>query len=81
MVASRVFTHSLVAFASLLGYTSAAAIELRRNTTSCPGYKASNVKATNGNTVSADLRLAGPACNTYGTDLDDLRLEIDYQTR
>jgi alpha-glucosidase len=45
----------------------------------CPGYEASNVK-TSGSGLTADLKLAGDACNTYGTDLDDLKLLVEYQT-
>lgn len=46
---------------------------------SCPGYKATNIQDT-GSKLTADLALAGPACNAYGTDLDDLRLVVEYQT-
>ena len=46
---------------------------------SCPGYTASNVK-TSYNGLSADLKLAGAACNTYGKDLQNLRLEVTYET-
>lgn len=46
---------------------------------SCPGYTASNVQ-DNGTTVTADLKLAGAPCNTYGTDLTDLKLRVDYET-
>ncbi|TGO41584.1 hypothetical protein BHYA_0019g00130 [Botrytis hyacinthi] len=45
----------------------------------CPGYEASNVKTT-GSTLFADLTLAGPACNTYGTDLKGLSLKVVYET-
>jgi alpha-glucosidase len=45
----------------------------------CPGYTASNVK-DNGATVTADLKLAGTACNVYGKDLTDLKLLVEYQT-
>ncbi|KAF1831896.1 hypothetical protein BDW02DRAFT_504169 [Decorospora gaudefroyi] len=45
----------------------------------CPGYTASNVQ-DNGSKVTADLSLAGTACNVYGDDLNDLRLEVEYQT-
>jgi alpha-glucosidase len=45
----------------------------------CPGYKASNVR-TGHSTLTADLRLAGPACNVYGDDLKNLRLEVTYET-
>ena len=46
---------------------------------SCPGYKASNVKTTS-SSLTADLTLAGPACNVYGTDLTDLTLSVVYET-
>lgn len=45
----------------------------------CPGYKASNVKTTSTG-LTADLKLAGPACNVYGTDLNNLVLEVTYET-
>jgi alpha-glucosidase len=46
---------------------------------SCPGYTASNVQDS-GSRVTADLSLAGTACNVYGDDLTDLKLEVEYQT-
>ncbi|KAF2113057.1 glycosyl hydrolases family 31-domain-containing protein [Lophiotrema nucula] len=46
---------------------------------SCPGYSASNVQ-NDGSRLTADLSLAGTACNAYGDDLTDLRLEVEYQT-
>ncbi|RWA07552.1 hypothetical protein EKO27_g7548 [Xylaria grammica] len=45
----------------------------------CPGYTASNVVETDGR-LTADLSLAGTACNIYGTDLTDLKLLVEYQT-
>lgn len=45
----------------------------------CLGYQASNVKTT-ATGLTADLTLAGPACNVYGDDLDDLTLEVTYET-
>jgi alpha-glucosidase len=45
----------------------------------CPGYAASNV-VNDGSKLTADLTLAGPACNLYGQDLTDLKLEVEYQT-
>lgn len=47
--------------------------------TSCPGYKASNVK-TSPTGLTADLTLAGSACNVYGDDLKDLILQVTYET-
>lgn len=47
--------------------------------TACPGYTASNiVKTASG--LTADLTLAGEACNVYGSDLQDLTLEVSYDT-
>lgn len=45
----------------------------------CPGYKVFNVK-TSATGLVADLKLAGAPCNTYGTDLEKLRLEVTYET-
>ena len=45
---------------------------------SCPGYQASNVQEIDG-TLTADLSLAGDACNVHGTDLPNLRLLVEYQ--
>lgn len=47
----------------------------------CPGYLASNVKQSSDGTIMADLTLAGAACNTYGTDIEDLTLLVEYQTK
>jgi alpha-glucosidase len=44
----------------------------------CPGYSASNVKYIH-NGLTADLKLAGDACNVYGTDIEDLTLTVEYQ--
>lgn len=45
--------------------------------TSCPGYTAKNVRKTS-STLTADLELAGKACNIYGADILELRLEVTY---
>jgi alpha-glucosidase len=45
----------------------------------CPGYKVSNIW-TSATGLYADLKLAGAPCNTYGTDLEKLRLEVTYET-
>ncbi|KAI1193145.1 glycoside hydrolase family 31 protein [Nemania serpens] len=44
----------------------------------CPGYKASNVAETPLG-LTADLILAGDACNIYGTDIEALSLVVEYQ--
>ncbi|KAI0118233.1 glycosyl hydrolases family 31-domain-containing protein, partial [Nemania sp. FL0031] len=45
----------------------------------CPGYTASNVVESDGK-LTADLSLAGTACDIYGTDLTELKLLVEYQT-
>ncbi|KAI0344944.1 alpha-glucosidase [Trametopsis cervina] len=46
----------------------------------CPGYKATAV-STHGNTLTANLALAGKGCNVYGTDIEKLKLEVTYETK
>ncbi|KAG8896761.1 hypothetical protein FRC00_005310 [Tulasnella sp. 408] len=48
------------------------------NVDSCPGYTAKNVKTGKG-TLSADLVLAGTACNAYGPDVQNLKLAVTYE--
>ncbi|GJE88081.1 glycoside hydrolase family 31 protein [Phanerochaete sordida] len=45
----------------------------------CPGYKATNVHSL-GSTLTANLVLAGKACNVFGTDIEKLKLEVTYET-
>lgn len=45
----------------------------------CPGYTASNIQ-DDGARITADLTLAGTACNVYGDDLTNLKLLVEYQT-
>lgn len=44
----------------------------------CPGYKADNIKNSVSG-VTATLSLAGDNCNTYGYDIDQLNLKVEYQ--
>lgn len=44
----------------------------------CPGYIASGVKESVSG-LTADLTLAGPACNVYGNEIQHLRLTVEYQ--
>ncbi|KAK0099335.1 hypothetical protein ONS96_008563 [Cadophora gregata f. sp. sojae] len=46
---------------------------------SCPGYVASDVQQT-GTGLTANLNLAGEACNVYGTDVPELKLIVNYDT-
>ncbi|KAI0792610.1 alpha-glucosidase [Abortiporus biennis] len=45
----------------------------------CPGYNATNI-VSHGSTLSADLVLAGKACNIFGTDIPKLKLAVTYET-
>jgi hypothetical protein len=44
-----------------------------------PGYRASNVVETVTG-LTADLTLAGPACNVLGRDIQELKLSVNYET-
>lgn len=75
---------ALVRFVLLLAASvvSASTLALRDTSdplASCPGYKASNIKTSNTG-LTADLTLAGKACNVYGTDLTQLTLTVTYET-
>lgn len=71
---------SLVLLSSL-GLASAASVLIPRaaSVDSCPGYEAKNVRQ-NSHGFVAELTLAGKACNVYGTDLKDLKLEVTYDS-
>lgn len=69
----------LVAFASVGTFGSLIPRQSHSSLDDCPGYAASNVEDS-GSSVTADLKLAGTACNVYGDDLTDLKLEVEYQT-
>ena len=45
----------------------------------CTGYAASNIVETD-SSLTADLTLAGAACNLYSEDIKDLKLVVEYQT-
>ena len=45
----------------------------------CPGYKVEHV-STSGSSISADLVLAGSACNVFGADVSKLKLDVTYET-
>lgn len=45
----------------------------------CPGYTASNVTHHDYG-LTATLSLAGSACNSYGTDIESLKLTVEYQS-
>ncbi|KAL2864532.1 Alpha/beta-glucosidase agdC [Aspergillus lucknowensis] len=45
----------------------------------CPGYRATNVEE-HPHGLSADLTLAGLPCDAYGTDIRNLKLQVEYET-
>ncbi|RAR08968.1 glycoside hydrolase family 31 protein [Stemphylium lycopersici] len=57
----------------------AAALTRRVAIDSCPGYTASNV-VENESSFTADLTLAGDACNAFSDDIKDLKVLVEYQT-
>ncbi|KAM3510770.1 hypothetical protein MY11210_005600 [Beauveria gryllotalpidicola] len=68
----------------LSGLVSAVSVLSREKTSNsalekCPGYTASNVQTTDTG-LTAELSLAGKACNIYGDDLKDLILQVTYET-
>ena len=67
---------ALVLLAPLVG---AAVLTSRSDLDDCPGYSTSNIQQF-GQRLTADLSLAGDACNTYGSDLPDLKLLVEEQS-
>lgn len=64
---------------ALIAATGRAFVIVPRQATFCPGYSISNVQS--GNTgLTADLSLAGPACNSFGSDIPSLKLMVNYDT-
>ncbi|RPA99054.1 hypothetical protein L873DRAFT_971332 [Choiromyces venosus 120613-1] len=72
---------SAAIFASI-GLVSATAFIRPRapDVNSCPGYKVTNIKET-GSGLTAELQLAGTACNIYGKDLASLKLQVTYDSK
>ncbi|KAF8592469.1 glycoside hydrolase family 31 protein [Ramaria rubella] len=76
----RVLLHgllfALLADASLDGPAKRDRLGLEAST--CPGYTAKNIKATP-SSLTADLILAGEACNVFGQDVEELKLSVVYE--
>ncbi|KAI0791893.1 glycosyl hydrolases family 31-domain-containing protein [Abortiporus biennis] len=49
------------------------------NVSTCPGYTLQSLHETK-NGLTAQLNLAGPACNAFGKDVANLTLEVTYET-
>ena len=70
------FHLALLLWSSLLQW--AYSVPLKR-ADNCPGYTASNVLRSS-SSLTADLSLAGTACNIYGQDLQSLKFLAEWQT-
>lgn len=74
---------SLVALVACASYARAApyphVLARAENSTSCPGYTATNIDVSDSG-LTADLSLAGAACNAYSEDLQELKLVVEHQT-
>ena len=46
---------------------------------SCPGYVVNSYESS-GDIITANLELAGTACNVYGNDIKSLKLLVEYQS-
>lgn len=68
----------LFALAGLIS-ASAAVASCCANVDLCPGYRASSVQESH-NGLTADLTLAGTACDVYGKDLKNLKLQVIYES-
>ncbi|KAJ7861406.1 glycosyl hydrolases family 31-domain-containing protein [Mycena olivaceomarginata] len=49
------------------------------NVSTCPGYSLHSLSETDDG-LTARLNLAGPACNAFGVDVEDLTIEVKYET-
>jgi hypothetical protein len=69
----------LIVGAALAVTATSRALVPRQSSDVSPGYSASNVQFTDTG-LTADLTLAGPATNTYGNDIENLKLSVNYDT-
>jgi alpha-glucosidase len=71
--------HILTGFLWASTVTGAALAGRQATRDSCPGYSASGVAQTSTG-FTAELKLAGSACNIYGRDIQYLKLTVNYDT-
>ena len=67
---------SKMALRTLFVSLTALAVSRASSIADCPGYKATNIKKSS-SSITADLTLAGTACNIYGSDIVDLKLLVE----
>ncbi|KAI0823812.1 alpha-glucosidase [Trametes gibbosa] len=80
MILPKVRTALHLAVLSQLAWLSSATVTDPAVLDACPGYKAKNV-FTFGPKLTADLVLAGKACNVFGNDIPKLKLEVTYENK
>ncbi|KAI6138508.1 glycoside hydrolase family 31 protein [Pisolithus tinctorius] len=56
------------------------ALVYSKNVSHCPGYTLTSLTELQ-HGLSAQLQLAGPACNAFGSDIANLTLEVTYQSQ
>lgn len=56
-------------------------ISVSYNVTSCPGYQLVSEPQWSTHGFTAQLSLAGPACNAYGVDISNLTLSVIYEKK
>ncbi|KAF9220372.1 glycoside hydrolase family 31 protein [Gyrodon lividus] len=64
----------------LLQRQSSSNITYSMNVTDCPGYTLGSLTESE-YSLTAQLSLAGPACNAFGTDIKNLTIELTYQSQ
>ncbi|RPD82750.1 hypothetical protein L226DRAFT_450346 [Lentinus tigrinus ALCF2SS1-7] len=72
--------HSPSFLRSLPNQTYLNASTFSHNVSSCPGYTLSALRET-ASGLTAELNLAGPACDAFGHDVANLTLEVTYDTQ
>lgn len=75
LVATLTTVLKVVAGDYLANVNDTSAVDSQR---SCPGYKVTSISSDSFG-VEATLTLAGNACNSYGTDIENLKLSVAYQ--
>ncbi|KAJ8583907.1 hypothetical protein M405DRAFT_827759 [Rhizopogon salebrosus TDB-379] len=61
-------------------FAASSATSYSMNVTNCPGYALGSLQESDIG-LTAQLTLAGPACNAYGLDISYLSIEVTYQSQ
>ncbi|KAF5391184.1 hypothetical protein D9757_003121 [Collybiopsis confluens] len=68
-----------VAESALDDNAAATAMVFSKNVTNCPGYLLHSLEESNTG-LTAQLSLAGAACNAFGIDFENLTIQVTYET-